>query len=81
MGTYNFFKKPVTTNLRDPRSKAEEPDQPFRLVSPMSEYDIASMCRRKAVGASQAVYRKYVILSHIGPGLSIHKGQRKLSEI
>ncbi len=36
MRAYNFLKRPVTSNLKDPRSKAEEPDQPFRLVSPMT---------------------------------------------
>ena len=36
MKTYYFLKRPVTPNLKDPRSKAEEPDQPFRLVSPIA---------------------------------------------
>ncbi len=35
MKTYHLFERPVTPNLRDPRSKAEESEQPFRLEPPI----------------------------------------------
>ncbi len=35
MKTYTLLKRPVTPNLKDPHSKDQEPDQPFRLASPI----------------------------------------------
>ncbi len=33
--TYELLMRPVTPKLKDPLSKAEEPEQPFRLASPI----------------------------------------------
>ncbi len=35
MKTYHLLKRQVTSDLKDPLSKAEEPEQPFRLAAPI----------------------------------------------
>ncbi len=43
MKTCHLLKRPITSNLKDPLSKAEEPEQPFRLASSIIlNYDTVS---------------------------------------
>ncbi len=50
MKTHHLLKRSVTSNLRDPLSKAEEPDQPFRLASPITPIATQSLAKVKGRG-------------------------------
>ncbi len=53
MKTHHLLKRSVTPNLKDPLSEAEEPDQPFRLASPI--IPIVTQSREGGVRARHAL--------------------------
>ena len=50
MKTYVLFQRPVTHNLKDLCSKGEEPEQPFRLESPIPLITTQSLDKGKGEG-------------------------------
>ncbi len=50
MKTYHLLKRPVTSNLKVPLSKAEEREQPFRLAAPFIA--ITTQCPSRGEGRS-----------------------------
>ncbi len=52
--TYDLLIRLVTPKLNDPLSKAEEPEQPFRLASPIIPIAIQPLPRRGEGGGKGA---------------------------